>query len=399
MLAVGLLTCIFLSVHIQLVTSSHDGRRSQEELIAALNSIDLSDPPAWLNPARQLQRKYCRSKICDNNITDAYAGIKMIACGTGQPKTTVRGRACFAIIIDGIDYMLFDVGMGAEIVLDNFNNTNQLNLIKSIFITHYHSDHTGGIGNALNLGFLDLRTAASDRVKLYGPGFDLLFNYTQGMRYFFVMDSINRQLQVNAAKKICNPTFANPTRPNLNPTVFDSLNVDGIGYTIPPFDNKTQITVVNNKAQDVVVKSFRVYHHSANPAVGYIILTKGYKIVISGDTVGYPESRAVVNAAKNADYLIHEVLNKTFLTTHSEPTPNGKFNDQCRILDSHTLVPQVARVAKLAKVKNLILTHIVPAPVTNEDFAKLLSAVQQIYKGNVYVSNDYDYWLLQKKTM
>ncbi|CAF1575948.1 unnamed protein product [Didymodactylos carnosus] len=395
MLAARLFTCIVLSVHIQLVISHGQGI-TQEELIESLKAIDLADPPAWLNPSRVLQRKFCRTPpLCDNKITSDYAGIKLIACGTGQPKTNVRGRACFAIVIDGIDYMLFDVGMGAEIILNNFNNTNQLNFIKRIFITHYHSDHTGGIGNALNMGFLDLRTLP---VKLHGPGQDLLYNYTEGMRHFFTMDAINRQLTLNAEKKICKPTFASPGDPKLNPAVLDSLNVQEVSFPIPPFDNRTQVTVVNNPAQDVVVKSFRVYHHSADPAVGYIVQTKGHKIVISGDTVGYPISSAVVNAAQDADYLIHEVLNKTYLVSHSKPTPGGKFNDQCRILDSHTFIPQVARVAKMAKVKNLILTHILPSPVTNQDVTNLKNSIAQIYKGNIYVSNDYDYWLLKKKT-
>ncbi|CAF1563626.1 unnamed protein product, partial [Didymodactylos carnosus] len=41
--------------------------KSQEELIASLNSIDLSDPPAWLNPARQLQQITIATNCTKNN--------------------------------------------------------------------------------------------------------------------------------------------------------------------------------------------------------------------------------------------------------------------------------------------------------------------------------------------
>ncbi|CAF1537108.1 unnamed protein product, partial [Didymodactylos carnosus] len=290
----------------------------------------------------------------------------------------------------------FDIGMGAEATLNSFNNTDQLSLITNIFITHYHGDHTGGIPGALNLGYLLGRKNSSQAIAIHGADNELLYNLTQGMRHFYAMDTINRQLLVDFPRNICTPTFNTPTNPQLDPTIFDSLNFVSTPFDPPPLDNKTQVIVYQNKKHNLTVKAFRVYHYTANPAVGYNIQYKNIKISISGDTVGYPTTRAILNAAKNADYLIHEVMNGTYIhkVVQSHSSAFDKFYSECQVYDAHTTIPQLATLAKLANVKNLILTHIVPSPLTKEDETRLKDAIAETYKGKIYIAADYDYWLV-----
>ncbi|CAF1597339.1 unnamed protein product, partial [Didymodactylos carnosus] len=146
-----------------------------------------------------------------------------------------RGQECFAVVVNNIDYLVFDIGIDAELKLNSFNNTDKLPLITNIFLTHYQSDHTAGVLNALNL------------------------------EHFYDTDAINRQLIVDFPTTKCKPTFARPTNTNLNPKRFDSLNFIAVPFQTPPMDNKTQILVYKNK--DLTVKAFRVYHFTADPAV------------------------------------------------------------------------------------------------------------------------------------
>jgi len=232
------------------------------------------------------------------------------------------------------------------------------------------------------------------KVDVYGPDAIIMQNFTEGMRKFYVVDALQRETNANFTTMTCAPIFHLPNEPNLSPVQFDTLQFNSVPYDTPPFDNKTRVMVYQNATSNLTVEAFRVYHHIANPAVGYRVTYKGKVVVISGDTVGYPVSTAVLNAAKNADVLVHEVINKTFVTKVVAQTPAEEFFRSCQLLQSHSTINQVATVAKLANVKQLILTHIVPSPVTTTQENLMKAQIAKIYHGPVLVGNDYDYVLL-----
>ncbi|CAF1269089.1 unnamed protein product [Didymodactylos carnosus] len=363
---------------------THEKRRELIEQIKKSKS-----PPSWLDPRRFLERAVCQSDVCDNSSVKAKAstvGLTIILCGTGQPLDSRRGRACTAIRA-GDEYMVFDVGMGSEICLSTFNRTDLSIKVRKIFLTHYHSDHTGGLPNFLTFGWLN----RGYKIDLYGPDGVIMQNLTEGMRKFYVVDALQRETNSNYTTRTCAPIFHLPNEPNLSPVQFDTLQFNSVPYNTPPFDNKTRVLVYKNTTSGLTVESFRVYHHIANPAVGYRVTYKGKVIVISGDTVGYPVSKAVFNAAQNADVLVHEVINKTYVTKQLANTPAEEFFRSCQLLQSHSTIDQVANVAKAANVKQLILTHIVPSPITTEEETMLKQKIQKKYKGKVLVGNDYDY--------
>jgi ribonuclease Z len=330
--------------------------------------------------------------VCTHEAAVANAstvGLTIILCGTGQPLDSNRGRACTAIRA-GDEYLVFDVGMGAEVCLSTFNGTDLSLRVTKLFITHYHSDHTGGIPNFLTFGW---RTRGF-KVDLYGPDYAIMKNFTEGMRKMYVVDALQRETNSNFATNTCAPIFHSPDEPNLSPIKYDTLQFNSVPFVTPPFDNQTRVVVYFNSTSCLLVEAFRVDHHIANPAVGYRVTYKGKVVVISGDTVGYPVSNAVLNAAKNADVLVHEIINSTYVTDVLAHTPAEEFFRSCQLLQSHSTIAQVANVALLANVTQLIATHIVPTPFTTAEETLMSDAIKTIYNGPVLIANDYDYVII-----
>lgn len=164
--------------------------------------------PSWMNPDRLLEGAVCQSAKCKHDGASANAstvGLMVILCGTGTPLPNTRGRACTAIRA-GDEYLVFDIGMGAELCLNAFNGTNLAVSVRKVFLTHYHSDHTGGLPNFLTFGW----GARSYNIDVYGPDFDLMENFTQGMRHFYAVDALQRELNVSYITKTCEPIFHSP---------------------------------------------------------------------------------------------------------------------------------------------------------------------------------------------
>jgi ribonuclease Z len=87
----------------------------------------------------------------------------------------------------------------------------------------------------------------------------------------------------------------------------------------------------------------------------------GLKIVYSGDT---RSTRSLVRLAKDADLLIHEA------TLMDELADRAK-------RDGHSTPSQAARIAKQARAKRLILTHV---SARYRDVAPMLKEARKIFK-------------------
>ncbi|CAF4694920.1 unnamed protein product, partial [Didymodactylos carnosus] len=111
----------------------------------------------------------------------------------------------------------------------------------------------------------------------------------------YVVDALQRETNANYATKTCAPIFHSPAEANLSPVKYDTLQFNSKPYTAPVNDSKTRVLVYQNISSGLKVEAFRVDHHIANPAVGYRVTYKGKVVVISGDTIGYPLSKAVYN--------------------------------------------------------------------------------------------------------
>ena len=107
-------------------------------------------------------------------------------------------------------------------------------------------------------------------------------------------------------------------------------------------------------------------------------------IVFSGDT---NKSDNLVRLAKGADVLIHETLWVPAVDRLVARNPHAATLKK-HIIDSHTAVEDVGRVAAAAGVKTLVLSHLVPADdpaITDEMW---IGAARPYFKGDIVVAHD-----------
>ena len=93
--------------------------------------------------------------------------ILFLGTGGGPPLSASRSKPATLLIVDG-RYYLIDCGMGTMQRLLQAGVNSQK--IRTIFLTHLHSDHDLGLADVLaNDYFLFSLRRAADTVDIYGP--------------------------------------------------------------------------------------------------------------------------------------------------------------------------------------------------------------------------------------
>ena len=126
-------------------------------------------------------------------------------------------------------------------------------------------------------------------------------------------------------------------------------------------------------------EAFEVDHRPVRHAFGFIFETPEARLVLSGDTRA---CAAVVEAARGADLLVHEVF------VHRElPVVAGVRSAEtvANVASYHTLSSEVGKVAAEAGVGCLALTHFVPPGC---DRKALLAEVVADFAGPVVLGED-----------
>jgi ribonuclease BN (tRNA processing enzyme) len=125
------------------------------------------------------------------------------------------------------------------------------------------------------------------------------------------------------------------------------------------------------------------HHPPIEHSFAYRFDTPDRAIVISGDTA-YSEN--VVQLAKGADVLVHEVLHRPFW---ERPDAPQTAEIRRHIIASHTDAEDLGRLATAAGVKTLVLTHFVPSEPTGAvPDAVWLAAARKHFKGEVVMGKD-----------
>jgi ribonuclease BN (tRNA processing enzyme) len=128
----------------------------------------------------------------------------------------------------------------------------------------------------------------------------------------------------------------------------------------------------------------KVPHPPLEIAFAYRFDTSDRSIVISGDT---NESDVLVRLAKGADVLVHEVMLAERVKEMLSALPNHEMLARS-VIGHHTTAEQVGRVAALAGVKLLVLSHLVPAEDPTVPDEEWLAPVRRYFKGPVVVGRD-----------
>lgn len=278
----------------------------------------------------------------------ASGGTQVVVLGTGTPAPDPnRAGAGVAVIHKGEAY-LFDAGDGIvsrairahlELGMEELNPPN----IRHVFFTHLHSDHIHDYSVLAS----KVWWRRKGRLRAWGP---------EGLKA--LTDPMNRMMKVEADLR----SAGTPAE----------VIGDPEGYRV----NVTEISPgIVFERDDLTIEAFAVPHGGIEPAFGYRIATDDRTIVISGDT-SYSET--LIEKAKNADLLIHEVISRKGLAGLSESWQEYHKS-------SHTLTDEVATVAARSRPRLLVLYHILFFGSTAEE---VLKEVTVRYDGNVILARD-----------
>ena len=293
-------------------------------------------------------------------------GTRVITLGTrsGPRPDLRRAQSANLLITNGAAYVI-DAGDGVSRRLIrlgvNFRD------IGNIFITHPHSDHTGGLGSLMM--WLYDRGDPKKVVGIYGPPGTVAS--VHGLLEF---------LTVNAEIRISDGTKTLPAT-----RLFSSKDL-GEGLVFQ--DANVKVTAVENT---------HFHFPPGSPGYGkyksyaYRFDAADRSIVFTGDT---GPSDAVADLAKGADLLISEATNpvdefkegaiKTGIW--QQMTSEEQRNYIRHHIEEHLLPEDLGKMAARANVRTVVMTHLQPAP--NDDYSRYINEVKNHYSGQVLVAKD-----------
>ncbi len=294
--------------------------------------------------------------------------LKVIFLGTGgsvpSPK---RGMPSLMVVRDG-ERMLFDCGEGTQRQMmcarSGFMD------IGAIFLTHFHADHTLGIPGLLQtMGF----QGRTEPLHIYGPkfveeycetldslgylkpGFDVV---AHELKHGDFVDK--KEYRIEAFRTFHSvPSLGYALREEMRPGRFDRQRAIEMGVPEGPLFgrlHKGETVRVNGKE----IKSSDVVGEARN----------GRLVVYSGDTT---PSHTFISVIEGADLWISE---STFADEAADKAAETL----------HSSSGDVARLAAMAGVQRLILTHI--SSRYSDDIAPLLEDARKHFP-NVTIAEDF----------
>jgi ribonuclease BN (tRNA processing enzyme) len=280
----------------------------------------------------------------------AAAPTRVILLGTkGGPPLSRSGRnnSSTLILINDVPYVV-DCGYGVSRQLIAAGVA--LGRTRYIFITHHHSDHNLEYGPLLYNSWLSPRPP---KIDVYGPvGLDDMTRAFMAYQKFDIETRISDEGMTDLRKMVS----------------VHELRAPG-----PVMQN-----------DDVRVTSCRVRHPPITESYAYRFDARDRSIVISGDTAYEPE---LAKFASGADVLVHEALYLPAVDGLARRATNAPRLRE-HILASHTSTEDVGRIAAEAKVKTLVLSHLVPGDDLSVTEEQWLEGVRKHFKGRVVVAKD-----------
>ena len=293
-------------------------------------------------------------------------GTRVITLGTrGGPIPMVgRAQASNVLIVNGAFYIV-DAGEGVTRRLVHAGIA--IRDIDNIFITHPHSDHTGGLGGLLSTEYDYNRTKP---VNVYGPpGTDA------GVKALVQFLTVSADIRISEGMR-----------------------------TVPPvkifFGHDTGIGVIYQDANVKVTAAENSHSNFApgTPAYGkyksysYRFETADRVVVFSGDT---GPSAALDELAKGADLLVTEVIaadewkeQQIKSGRWGSMTPEQQARAFRRQVVEHITPDEIGKLATRANVKTVVLSHFLPATDPKDDYARLGEQVNKHFSGKVLVAKD-----------
>jgi ribonuclease Z len=342
--------------------------RGRNGLLALAGLVLVLAGGAWIMRGQIAERVMAR--VYDQVFTgDPIAalpdGLHVGLCGSGSPMADPTRAGPCTVVVAGRQMFVVDSGTGST------KNLTLMNLaparVSAILITHFHSDHIADLGELMLQRWAT--GAATSPVPVYGPtGVEQV---VAGFEQAYTLDSGYRV--THHGPKVIPPS--------------------GFGGAAHPFAiSQTGPDVTLIDGPDLKVIAFPVIHEPVSPAVGYLFIYKGRRVVISGDTAVSPRLEA---EAKGADVLVHEGLAPNLVAIQrAAAVRHGRANMAAilhDILSYHTTPEQAAGIAERAHVRMLLFTHVIPPLPLRALEGPYLDKSRQIFHGLLRVGHDGDF--------
>ena len=315
--------------------------------------------------ALRIMNRVYEQAFADDPIAQLPDGLHVGLCGSGSPMPDpTRAGPCTAVVA-GRQLFVIDSGTGST------KNLSLMNLppaqVSAVFITHFHSDHIADLGELMLQRWAS--GAATSPVPVYGPtGVEQV---VAGFEQAYTLDSGYRIA-------------------HHGPKVIPPAGFGGLAHPFAVTQNGPDVAVIDQP--DLKVIAFPVVHSPVNPAVGYLFIYKGRRVVVSGDTSASPRVEA---EAKGADVLVHEGLSPNLVALQrAAAVRHGRTNLAAimhDILSYHTTPEQAAGIAERAHVRMLLFTHVIPPLPLRALEGPFLGDARQIFHGRIQVGRDGDF--------
>lgn len=267
--------------------------------------------------------------------------MQVVILGSGSPLPDPHRAGPSTLVRTSAGDLLVDCGRG--VLLRAAAAASGAAAFRAVLLTHLHSDHTTDLNDLITTRWV--ASFAPDPLGVVGPaGSAALVAATEAM------------LELDVGYRLAHHGDLT-WRPGTTVTeVADglALELDGVRVVAAPTD-----------------------HAPVRPTVGYRIEDGSRSVVVAGDTV---PCEGLDRLCAGADVLVHTVVRRDLI----EALGLARLLD---VLDYHSAVEDAARTAARAGVRTLVLTHLVPAPVsgTEEEWAAL---ARQEFGGEIVVAAD-----------
>jgi ribonuclease Z len=312
--------------------------------------------------ALQIMRTVLENNLTSDRFEPYPDGLHVVLCGSGGPlPDPSRSGPCLALIA-GEKLFVLDPGAGA------YRNLAAQGLqpgdIEAVFLTHFHSDHIGGLGE---LGVMRWAGGAwTTPLPVFGA--EGIREVTSGLNQTFRLDAVYRS--AHHGSQVVPPSGA---------------GLSARSFSEPALESST---VVFDES-GLQVSAFRVDHDPVKPAIGYRFDYRGRSIVVSGDT---SKSANLERFATGVDLLVHEALSPELMGVVQDAAAaagNARLEKISQdVLNYHATPVEAAESAEAAGAKHLLFYHIVPPmPIPGLD-SVFLAGVSDAYGGPVTLGRD-----------
>ncbi|WP_307846675.1 MBL fold metallo-hydrolase [Rhodococcus sp. CX] len=218
--------------------------------------------------------------------------------------------------------------------------------LKSVLVTHHHVDHNADLGALLHLAWT---AGLVTPVDVYGPP-----PLTEMLE---LIRAVGRP-DIEHRESLGRPKLSGLMRGH-------EIASPGVVVSTP------DMTITAGTAL-----------HPPMPSLAYRIDADGSSVVVSGDTA---PSEQITELATGADVLVHEVYSPEHLGRLLSGTNADVDELRRHFARAHTDAESAGRIAKEAGVRTLVLWHLIPYDLTEDDWIRQAA---RHFDGEIIVAHD-----------